>query len=124
MTFQRYPNVRTEPWFDRYARDARRSLRRFSKGATLEMWITDDAFSQVVGFYKALGVERSEFTRSIARNHRTRIGRDVHMTHVILDGAASPVSSKHYVTIQFPVVVSFEPLEVHDVTAIARYRTT
>ena len=45
------------------------------------------------------------------------------MTHVLFDGASSPVASKYYVGIQRPVIVQFEPLEVHDVTMIGLYRT-
>jgi hypothetical protein len=122
--FKAYPGAYSQPWFDKYARDARKSLRKLAPHAELELWLTDDPFDAVVGFYKALGTEQSGFGRSIARTQETKIGRPVAMTHVIFDEATSPVSSKYYVSIQRPVVVQFDPLDVHDVTAIGLYRSS
>jgi hypothetical protein len=121
--FKPYPRAYSRPWFDKYARDARKSLRKLAPRAELELWLTDDSFDAVVGFYKALGTEQSGFGRSIARTQEAKIGRPVAMTHVLFDDATSPVSSRYYVSIQRPVVVQFEPLDVHDVTAIGLYRS-
>jgi hypothetical protein len=122
--FKPYPGARSEPWFDQYAREARKGVRKSTPGAELELWITDDSFDAVVAFYRTLGTEQSGFARSIARTQQGRIGRSVQMTHVLFDDAASPVASKNYVSIQRPVVVQFEPLDLHDVTAIGLYRWT
>lgn len=116
-----YPRSRTEPWFEKYHKEARDAIRR-STGADLQMWMTDDAFEQVVTHYKAFGVERIEFSKSLAAMLSEKSGRPVKATYVIFDGADGPVQSKHYVSIQRPVVVQYDPLEVHDVTAIALYR--
>jgi hypothetical protein len=117
-----YPRVRTESWFNRYAREAVTSLQKFTPGADVRMLMTDDAFETVLAFYKPFGAERPEFGRALLANLKARSGRDVKATYVILDGAKSPVESKHYVALQRPVIVQFEPLEVHDVTQIMVYR--
>jgi len=117
-----YPRVRTEPWFDRYAREAKASLQKITPGAELDIWMTDDSFDKVLGFYKASGTERPEFAKALVLNLRNRSLRDVQVTYVVFDGAASPVASSHYVSIQRPVIVQFDPLEVHDVTQIMVYR--
>jgi len=121
--FAPYPRARTEPWFDRYAKDTKAELRKISPAAELQMWITDDPFDQVADFYKRSGTEQGGFAQSIAASQSARIGRTVRMTHVMFDGASGPVASIDYVSIQRPVVVSFEPLEVHDVTMIGWYRS-
>jgi hypothetical protein len=117
-----YPRVRTEPWFDKYAREAMASLRKFSPGAEVEIWMTDDSLETVLAFYKPSGTERPAFAQPLIANLKARSGRDVKATYVIFDGATSPVESKHYVSIQRPVIVQFEPLDVHDVTQIMVYR--
>lgn len=119
---QPYPRVRTEPWFSKYAREAVTSLQKFTPGADVRMMMTDDSFETVLAFYKPLGTERPEFGRALLANLKARSGREVKATYVILDGAKSPVESKHYVALQRPVIVQFEPLEVHDVTQIMVYR--
>ena len=86
------------------------------------MWMTDDSFEQVVTHYKAMGVERPEFAKSFGKTMSEKSGRDVKLTYVIFDGAEGPVLSQHYVSIQRPVIIRYEPLEVHDVTAIGLYR--
>ena len=117
-----YPRVRTEPWFDEYANDTRATLRRVLRGWNLQLWMTADSFEAVRRYYTAFGTERPDFAKSLISNFRTKSGRDVKMTYVVFDGAANPLASKHYVCIQHPVVVSFEPLEVHDVTQIGVFR--
>jgi hypothetical protein len=117
-----YPNARTEPWFENYQKEARDSIRK-SNDAELQMWMTDDSFDQVVSHYRAMGVERPEFAQSLAKMLSGRSGREVKATYVIFDGAEGPVLSKHYVSIQRPVVVQYEPLEVHDVTVIGLFRS-
>lgn len=117
-----YPRVQTEPWFSRYALEALASLQKFTPGAQVEIWMTDDSFETVRAFYRPLGSERPGFAQPLIDSLRARSGRGVKATYVTLDGAASPVESKHYVSIQRPIVVQFEPLEVHDVTQIVLYR--
>ena len=117
-----YPTSRTEPWFEKYQEQARESLRK-STGADLQMWMTDDSFDQVVRYYRAMGVERPEFAKSLAKMLSDKTGREVNATYVIFDGAEGPVLSKHYVSIQRPVVVRYAPLEVHDVTVIGLFRS-
>ena len=116
-----YPRSRTEPWFERYYEQARDAIRR-STGADLQMWMTDDSFEQVVTHYTAFGAERIEFSKPLAAMLSEKSGRPVKATYVIFDGSDGPVTSKRYVSIQRPVVVQYDPLEVHDVTAIALYR--
>jgi hypothetical protein len=117
-----YPRSRTEPWFEKYAKQARASIRK-SLALDVQLWMTDDSFEQVVAHYRGMGIERSaEFTKSLAKLHAEKSGREVKATCVIFDGAESPILSKHYVSIYHPVIVQYEPLEVHDVTAIGLYR--
>jgi hypothetical protein len=121
--FQPYPGAdASAPWFKKYAADTIASLRSIMPGAELEMWITSDAFDKVAAFYKARGDERPEFAKTLVENLRAKSGRPVQATHVVFDGASSPVTSKDYVSIQRPVIVQFTPLEVHDMTVLARYR--
>ena len=117
-----YPRVRTEPWFDRYAREAKTSLQKFTPGAEVDLWMTDDSFETVLAYYKASGIERDGFGKPLVANLKARSGRDVHATYVVFDSAESPAASNYYVSIQRPVIVQFEPLEVHDVTQIMVYR--
>jgi len=120
----RYPRVGAEPWFDKYANDTRATLRRVLRGWNVQLWMTRDSFESVLRHYTAFGIERPDFAKSLISNLRTKSGREVRMTYVVFDGAANPLASKHYVCIQHPVVVSFEPLEVHDVTQIGVFRRT
>jgi hypothetical protein len=121
--FQPYPGAdASAPWFKKYAADTKASLKSVMPGAELEMWIASDPFDKVAAFYKARGDERPEFAKSLVENLRAKSGRPVQATHVVFDGAPSPVTSKDYVSIQRPVIVQFTPLEVHDVTVIALYR--
>ena len=122
LEFKAYPSVHSEPWADSYKKDAQAALRQSSPSAELDIWITDDSFEKVREFYLELGTERPEFAKPLTEMLSARSGRKVQATYVIFDGAASPVTSKDYVSIQRPVVPRFDPLEVRDVTAIARYR--
>ena len=122
LEFKAYPSVRSEPWADSYKKEAQAALRQSSPTAELDMWITDDSYEKVRDFYRTLGIERPEFARPLTEMLSARSGRKVQATYVIFDGADSPVTSKDYVSVQRPVVPRFDPLEVRDVTAIARYR--
>jgi hypothetical protein len=117
-----YPRSRTEPWFEKYAKHARDSIRK-SLGVDVQLWMTDDSFEQVVTHYRGMGIERSaEFAKSLARWQSDKSGREVKATYIIFDGADSAVLSKHYVSIYHPVIVQYEPLEVRDVTVVGLYR--
>lgn len=117
-----YPRVQTEAWFSRYALEAWASIRKLTQAAEVEIWMTHDSFETVRAFYLPFGSESAAFAQPLIANLRTRSGHDVKATYVTLDGAASPVASKRYVSIQRPIIVQFEPLEVHDVTQIVLYR--
>jgi hypothetical protein len=119
-----YPRLRTEPWFEKYAQEAAGSLRRLSRRANVQFSMTDDPFDAVLAFYKNSGTERPDFAKGFLSNLRAKSGRDVKATYVVFDGAASPLRSNYYVSIQRPVVVQFEPLEVHDVTQIMVFRNS
>jgi hypothetical protein len=117
-----YPRSRTEPWFEKYAKQARDSIRK-SLALDVQMWMTDDSFEQVVTHYRAMGIERSaEFAKSLAKLQSEKSGREVKATYVIFDGAESAILSNHYVSVYHPVIVQYDPLEVHDVTAVGLYR--
>jgi hypothetical protein len=117
-----YRRSRTEPWFEKYAKEARDSIRK-SLALDVQLWMTDDSFEQVVTHYRGMGIERSaEFAKSLAKLQSEKSGREVKATCVIFDGAESAILSKHYVSIYHPVIVQYEPLEVHDVTAVGLYR--
>jgi hypothetical protein len=83
--------------------------------------MTTDAYDDVVAFYQARGRPHPDFANSFVANLRAKCRRDVEATHVVFDDAESPVTSANYVSIQRPVIVSFEPLVVHDVTQIGWY---
>lgn len=119
-----YPHVRSEPWFESYAREAIGALRRSSPRASVQCWMTDDRFDAVRSFYTGCGTERPEFAKAFLPNLKAQCGCDVSATYVIFDAASSPLKSKHYISIQRPVIVSFQPLEVHDVTQIMLFRQT
>ena len=89
-----YPRSRTEPWFEKYAKHARDSIRK-SLGVDVQLWMTDDSFEQVVTHYRGMGIERSaEFAKSLARWQSDKSGREVKATYIIFDGADSAVLSK------------------------------
>jgi hypothetical protein len=117
-----YPRLQAEAWFSRYALEALASIQKFTQGADVEIWMTHDSFETVRAFYRPFGSESPAFAQPLIANLRARSGHDVKATYVTLDGAASPVESKRYVSIQRPIIVQFEPLEVHDVTQIVLYR--
>ena len=120
--FQPYPGAQSSaPWFRKYAAETRAQLRQIDARADLQVWVTSDSFDKVLAVYSRLGKERAEFAETLAADLRATSGRDVKATHVIFDSAESPIASTNYVSIQRPVIVSFEPLVVHDVTQIALY---
>lgn len=120
--FRPYPGAAVSPpWFQQYAADTASALRKLVKRADLQMWITADPFGEVLAFYRRLGQEQHQLADSLLQNLRARSGRDVEAAHVIFDGEASPVTSKDYVSLQRPVIISFEPLVVHEFTQIGRY---
>ena len=120
--FQPYPGAEAAAaWFQKYAADAAAALRKLARRADLQMWITTDSFEDVLAFYRRLGQEQRQFAEGFLPNLRAKSGRGVEAAHVIFDGEASPVASKDYVSIQRPVIVSFEPLVVHEFTQISRY---
>jgi hypothetical protein len=120
--FVPYPSAEAAAdWFQKYAADAAAALRKLGRRADLQMWITTDSFDDVLAFYRRLGQEQRRFAESFLPNLREKSGYSVEAAHVIFDGETSPVGSKDYVSIQRPVIVSFEPLVVHEFTQIARY---
>jgi hypothetical protein len=120
--FQPYPGARTEPWVQHYEQQANDSLKQSMPGARIEISITSDRFEKVVEFYKQYGKERPAFAEPLVAMLKQKITREVKATYVIFDDADSPVTSASYLSIQRPATVSFDPLDVRDVTVISRYR--
>jgi hypothetical protein len=119
--FEPYPGARTEPWVQQYERQANDSLKQSMPGARIEISITSDPFEKVVEFYRQHGKERPAFAEPLVAMLKQKVGREVKATYVIFDDADSPVTSASYLSIQRPATVSFEPLDVRDVTVISRY---
>jgi hypothetical protein len=120
---QPYPRTHRAPWFDAYARSAQRVLRRVARDADVSLAVTSDPFDAVLAHYTAAGgLERPGFAQGIAATLRARTGRDVQATYVVFDGAANPLRSASYVSVQHPSVVAFDPLEIHECTQIAIFR--
>ena len=121
--FKPYPGARTEPWLEKYKADANKALQQIGRDQpTAEMWITGDAFDKVRAFYVPLGAEDAEFGAQVAKNLSDSTKRQVRATYVVFDKAENVIFSKYYVMIQRPVVTSYHPLTVHDVTMIGLYK--
>ena len=120
--FQPYPGARSEPWVAQYERQANESVQKSLPGSRIDISITNDPFEKVVEFYKQHGKERPAFAEPLIAMLKQKTSRDVKATYVIFDDADSPVTSASYVSIQRPATVSFDPLDVRDVTVISRFR--
>jgi hypothetical protein len=121
--FKPYPGAHSTPWLDKYKAEANKMLQQIGRDEpSVEMWITDDSYDKVRAFYAALGKEDAAFGAEVVKPQSDSTKRRVQATYVMFDGASSPIFSKYYVMIQRPVVLSYHPVDVRDVTLIGLYR--
>jgi hypothetical protein len=123
--FKPYPGAHSTPWLDRYEAQANKVLQQIGADQpAVEMWITDDAYDTVRAFYAKLGKEDAAFGAQVVKPQSDSTKRHVQATFVMFDGATTPIASKYYVMIQRPVVLSYHPVDVRDVTLIGLYKKT
>jgi hypothetical protein len=121
--FKPYPGAHSTRWLDTYQSAANKALQQIGADQpAVEMWVTDDSYDKVRAFYAKLGKEDAAFGAQVVKPQSDSTNRSVQATYVIFDRADSPISSANYVMIQRPVVLSYHPVDVRDVTLIGLYR--
>jgi hypothetical protein len=103
--------------------ETREAAKAMPSGMQSTIYLSDDAYEKVTGFYRGQGKEYA--MPGIQKGAKLPSGQEMHQSFFILDGAEELRSSKNWVKVQRPFIGSVamkdgvpEFKDIRDVTAI------